>query len=72
MSALFDFKSLIIVIVLFICCCSYIRHLRPSMVNSKTEGFTGLFRKAAVIGDRLSPYVALACVISAITTLFFR
>ena len=69
---MFNFHSLIVVIVLVICCCSYVREYQPSLVNNKTEGFSGIFGKAAVIGDRLSPWVSLACIVLGFTTLFVR
>lgn len=34
--------------------------------------FRGFFRRAAVVGDRLSPYVSLLCIFMAISCIFFR
>ena len=36
------------------------------------SGFLGLMYKFARIGERLSPYVAVSCVIMAVHLLFFR
>jgi hypothetical protein len=69
---LFDFQGLMIVLTLIICMCAYVRDLRPGLINSRVDGFSGLFRKAAVIGDRLSPWVSLSCVLFAYITLFLR
>ncbi|TFK24481.1 DUF1242-domain-containing protein [Coprinopsis marcescibilis] len=79
MSALFNFQSLLLVILLFICTCTYVRSQAPSLVDRNKHGFQGLLFKCARIGEyrcrsnpysspnftageRLSPYVALACV----------
>ncbi|KAK4535816.1 hypothetical protein CDCA_CDCA06G1841 [Cyanidium caldarium] len=62
MSALFHFNSLLIVILLTICTCAYIRALQPRLLDRNKVGFLGVFWKAARIGERLSPYVALSCV----------
>ncbi|KAI0739696.1 hypothetical protein C8Q80DRAFT_1200369 [Daedaleopsis nitida] len=69
MSALFNFQSLLLVILLLICTCTYVRSVAPRLVDSNKEGFLGLFWMSARIGERLSPYVALACVAMAITIL---
>ncbi|KAF9530834.1 hypothetical protein CPB83DRAFT_810303 [Crepidotus variabilis] len=71
MSALFNFQSLLLVILLFICTCTYVRAVAPSLVDRNKVGFPGLLFKAArVVGERLSPYVGLACLTMAITHLF--
>ncbi|BEI81654.1 hypothetical protein CcaverHIS002_0208140 [Cutaneotrichosporon cavernicola] len=66
MSALFNFQSLLLVLLLLICTCTYVRGAAPSIVDREREGFLGLFWKCARIGERLSPYVSLACVIMAV------
>ncbi|CEH13063.1 Uncharacterized conserved protein [Ceraceosorus bombacis] len=66
MSALFNFQSLLLVIVLMICTCTYVRATAPGLIDRNKEGFFGLFFKAARIGERLSPYVSLACIIMAL------
>ncbi|WAQ85177.1 hypothetical protein PtA15_5A751 [Puccinia triticina] len=67
MSALFNFQSLLLVILLIICTCTYLRATAPSLVDRNKNGVFGLFWKFARIaarsaGERLSPYVAIACV----------
>ena len=49
MSALFDFKAFLTVVLLTICTCTYIKGKFPSLLNDRT-GFRGLFWKAARIG----------------------
>ncbi|EME28543.1 Protein kish-A [Galdieria sulphuraria] len=70
MSALFNFQSLLVVIVLVICTCAYIRSLYPSLLDRNKEGFLGLFWKASRIGERLSPYVSTCCFLMALSLLF--
>ena len=60
-SAFFSFDSMIIVVLLFICTASYIRSAWPSFVENHKSGFRGIIRSAAVIGDRLSPFVSVLC-----------
>ncbi|KIJ45066.1 hypothetical protein M422DRAFT_207241 [Sphaerobolus stellatus SS14] len=69
MSALFNFQSLLLVILLMICTCSYVRSIAPSLIDRNKEGFLGLFFMSARIGERLSPYVALSCIAMAVTLL---
>ncbi|GMK55141.1 hypothetical protein CspeluHIS016_0201970 [Cutaneotrichosporon spelunceum] len=66
MSALFNFQSLLLAFLLLVCTCTYVRGAAPSIVDREREGFLGLFWKCARIGERLSPYVSLACVIMAV------
>ena len=70
MSALFNFQALLTVVLLLICTCAYIRSLWPSLLDRYKTGPLGTFWKFARIGERLSPYVALACVAMACHTLF--
>ncbi|KAF8312748.1 uncharacterized protein EI90DRAFT_2918846, partial [Cantharellus anzutake] len=65
-SALFNFESLLLVILLMICTCTYVRAVMPSLTDRNKEGFLGVFWKCARIGERLSPYVAIACVVMAV------
>ncbi|KAH9939611.1 uncharacterized protein BXZ73DRAFT_99227 [Epithele typhae] len=69
MSALFNFQSLLLVILLLICTCTYVRSVAPGIVDRNKQGFLGLFWMSARIGERLSPYVAMACVTMAVTLL---
>ncbi|KZT37873.1 DUF1242-domain-containing protein [Sistotremastrum suecicum HHB10207 ss-3] len=66
-SALFNFQSLLHVILLLICTCTYVRSVAPSLVDRNKEGFPGVFFKLARIGERLSPYVALSCFAMAVS-----
>ncbi|KAG2493380.1 hypothetical protein HYH03_008512 [Edaphochlamys debaryana] len=70
MSALFDFNSFIVVVLLTICTCTYVKLIYPAALTAKT-GFKGLFWKAARIGERLSPWVGAACVVMGFVTLFY-
>ncbi|XP_053947957.1 protein kish [Anastrepha ludens] len=71
MSALFNFQSLLSVILLLICTCAYLRSLFPSIIDRNKTGLLGVFWKLARIGERKSPYVAAACVVMAISILFW-
>ncbi|KAG1675331.1 hypothetical protein FOA52_016005 [Chlamydomonas sp. UWO 241] len=70
MSALFDFRSFLTVVLLTICTCTYVKLMRPAMLSQK-EGFKGLFWKAARVGERLSPSVGIACVMMGLSILFW-
>mmetsp|Transcript_19442 Transcript_19442/g.34980 ORF Transcript_19442/g.34980 Transcript_19442/m.34980 type:complete len:84 (+) Transcript_19442:135-386(+) len=83
MSAIFDFSSLLTVILLLICTCAYLRDMRPTMFDGgqtlqpgetrlKQTGVLGFFWKMSRIGERLSPYVGASCVVMAINLLFFK
>ena len=79
MSALFDFPSMLIVVMLFICSMTFLRSLRPNIFNSGTSGsgaqhtgFTGIAWKVSRIGERLSPYVGGCCVVAAFYVLFLK
>lgn len=83
MSALFDFPSLLVVILLFVCSMTYLRTLYPSIFSSPDpnnagqsvvlkSGIKGFCWKASRIGERLSPYVGASCVLMAIHILFFK
>ncbi|PXF46723.1 Protein kish-A [Gracilariopsis chorda] len=67
MSAVFNFESLLIVILLVICTCAYIRSMYPSLLDRNKTGFLGIFWKAARIGERLSPFVSACCAVMAIS-----
>lgn len=53
---------MIIVVLFIICTASYVRAIWPSSVESHKKGFRGILRSAAVIGDRLSPFVSITCI----------
>ncbi|KAL7020416.1 hypothetical protein ACKWTF_011521 [Chironomus riparius] len=71
MSALFNFQSLLSVILLLICTCAYLRSLFPSLLDRNKTGMLGTFWKLARIGERKSPYVSVACLLMAVTILFW-
>jgi len=71
MSALFDFKSFLTVVLLSICTCTYVKLLAPNLLDPYRTGFRGLFWKAARIGERLSPWVSICCIIMSISVLLF-
>ena len=60
MSALFDFKAFLTVVLLTICTCTYIKAKFPSLLNDRT-GFRGLFWKAARIGKQCWQMTDLSC-----------
>ncbi|KAG0026919.1 hypothetical protein BGZ81_005999 [Podila clonocystis] len=68
MSALFNFQSLLLVILLLICTCTFVQSQTRLLDRNKT-GITGIFWKLARIGERLSPYVSLACIVMGISLL---
>ncbi|CAG2108906.1 unnamed protein product [Medioppia subpectinata] len=70
MSALFNFQSLLTVVLLLICTCTYIRSLTQILDKRKT-GFLGVFWKCARIGERKSPYIAISCLAMALSNLFY-
>mmetsp|Transcript_30940 Transcript_30940/g.73748 ORF Transcript_30940/g.73748 Transcript_30940/m.73748 type:complete len:83 (+) Transcript_30940:181-429(+) len=82
MSAIFDFSSLLTVLLLLICTCAYLRDLRPAIFDGgqtpepgqrlKRTGISGFFWKMSRIGERMSPYVGASCAIMAIHLLFFK
>ncbi|KAF2072115.1 hypothetical protein CYY_006560 [Polysphondylium violaceum] len=64
MSAIFNFQSLLITILLFICTCTYIGATYPKLLEVREKhSISGLPRKAAIIGERLSPWVSASCII---------
>ncbi|KAH9239758.1 hypothetical protein K456DRAFT_976211 [Colletotrichum gloeosporioides 23] len=65
MTALFNFQSLLLVILLLVCTCAYIHQLIPAMMDRNKDGFMGIFWKFARVGERLSPYISLCCVVMA-------
>uniref|UniRef100_F6SF05 Protein kish-A n=1 Tax=Equus caballus TaxID=9796 RepID=F6SF05_HORSE len=52
MSAIFNFQSLLTVILLLICTCAYIRSLAPSLLDRNKTGLLGIFWKCARIDKR--------------------
>uniref|UniRef100_A0A8D0GFE5 Protein kish n=1 Tax=Sphenodon punctatus TaxID=8508 RepID=A0A8D0GFE5_SPHPU len=72
MSAIFNFQSLLTVILLLICTCTYIRSLAPTLLDKNKSGLLGIFWKCARIGERKSPYVAVCCIAMAFSILFVQ
>ncbi|KAF2895417.1 hypothetical protein ILUMI_10754 [Ignelater luminosus] len=70
MSAVFNFQSLLTVVLLLICTCAYLRSLFPSIMDRNKVGVMGTFWKCARIGERKSPWVAACCLIMAFSILF--
>ncbi|XP_078577780.1 protein kish-A [Branchiostoma floridae x Branchiostoma japonicum] len=71
MSAIFNFQSLLVVVLLLICTCTYVRAMAPRMLDKNKTGILGIFWKCARIGERKSPYVAVCCIAMAIGILFW-
>lgn len=70
MSAIFSFESIIFVLLLTICTATFARQYRPSLFHRESEEVHKKFLyKCSVVGDRLSPYVAIALLIVAFRTL---
>ncbi|KAB5585447.1 hypothetical protein GE09DRAFT_1210064 [Coniochaeta sp. 2T2.1] len=66
-SALFNFQSLLLVILLLICTSAYVHQMFPAILDRNKNGFMGIFWKCARIGERLSPYISICCVLMAIS-----
>ncbi|CAK9819821.1 Protein kish-A [Anthophora plagiata] len=73
MSALFNFQSLMAVILLLICTCTYIRSIVPTLMDNRLGkvGLQGTLWKCARLGERKSPYVAVSCLLMALSILFW-
>ncbi|XP_046866711.1 protein kish [Drosophila willistoni] len=69
MSALFNLPGMMSVILLLICTCTYVRSIAPNILDQHRVGWKGTFWKLARIGERLSPYVASACLLRAFALL---
>lgn len=65
-SALFNFQSLLLVVLLLICTSAYVHHFFPGMMDKNKNGFMGIFWKCARVGERLSPYISICCVLMAV------
>ncbi|XP_047975927.1 protein kish-like [Salvia hispanica] len=70
MSALFNFHSFLTVVLLGICACTYVKMQFPALLEQRT-GFRGVFWKAARIGERLSPWVAVGSFAMGVSIIFF-
>ena len=91
-SALFNFQSLLLVILLLICTSAYAHGVFPGIIDRNKDGYVsviqclacichkrieadpcmprlfGIFWKCARIGERLSPYVSICCVVMAVSS----
>mmetsp|Transcript_27049 Transcript_27049/g.40950 ORF Transcript_27049/g.40950 Transcript_27049/m.40950 type:complete len:85 (-) Transcript_27049:728-982(-) len=83
MTAIFDFSSLITVLLLLVCTCTYIRELRPTIFDGgkvlepgqrilPREGLSAFFWRCSRIGERLSPYIGACCAIMVVHVLFLK
>lgn len=68
-SALFNFTSLLQVIILLICTSTYIHSSWPAILDKNKTGLLGVFWKCARIGERASPYISICCLIIAFNQL---
>ncbi|CAG7949643.1 unnamed protein product [Penicillium salamii] len=68
LSALFNFRSLLLVLLLIICTSSYAHSIMPGIMDRNQNGMFGIFWKCARIGERLSPYVSICCVLMAVSS----
>lgn len=79
--AFFDFSRLLVVVTLTVCTCAYL-HEGTRMAyatmeqwnpkNNPRPGVAGIAWKFARIGERLSPWVALSCLLLAFHMLFIK
>mmetsp|Transcript_96090 Transcript_96090/g.277518 ORF Transcript_96090/g.277518 Transcript_96090/m.277518 type:complete len:84 (-) Transcript_96090:231-482(-) len=82
MSAIFDFSSVLMILLLMICTCTYLRELRPAIFDGSKprdanmpahlhrEGLPGFCWKLSRVGERLSPFVGGSCVLMALYVLW--
>eukprot|EP00934_Nitzschia_sp_Nitz4_P008971 Nitzschia sp. Nitz4//scaffold26_size159584//680//1091//NITZ4_002459-RA/size159584-processed-gene-0.214-mRNA-1//-1//CDS//3329544986//8961//frame0 len=82
MSAIFDFSSVLMLLLLMICTCTYLRELRPTIfdggkprdeslpAHKERAGLGGFCWKLSRIGERLSPAVGAGCMVMAVYVLF--
>ncbi|KAJ5051581.1 uncharacterized protein L3040_001357 [Drepanopeziza brunnea f. sp. 'multigermtubi'] len=67
MTALFNFQSALLVLLLLICTSAYVHQLFPAFMDRKKDSpVLGGFWKCARIGERLSPYISVCCVVFAV------
>ncbi|KAM9049314.1 protein kish-A-like, partial [Megaptera novaeangliae] len=71
-SAIFNFHSLLTVILLLMCTCAYIGCLAPSLLDRNKAGLLGILWKCARIDERESPYIAVCCGAMAFSILFIQ
>ncbi|XP_032979951.1 protein kish-A-like [Rhinolophus ferrumequinum] len=71
MSSIFNFQSMLAIILLFLCTCACISSLAPSLLDINKAGLLGMFWKCARI-ECMSPYVAVCCIVMAFNILFMQ
>ncbi|GAB7330422.1 hypothetical protein MBLNU13_g02038t1 [Cladosporium sp. NU13] len=69
MLGILKFQTLLLVVLLFICTCTYLHGVFPAFLDRNKNGPLGTFWRAARVGERLSPYVSLCCVAMAVSLL---
>ncbi|XP_037377795.1 protein kish-A-like [Talpa occidentalis] len=72
MSAIFNFQSLLTVILLLIGTCAYIQSLAPNILDRNKTELLGIFWKCARIGERKNSYVTVCCIVIAFSILFIK
>ncbi|VDK19853.1 unnamed protein product [Anisakis simplex] len=74
MSITYSFDGLLVVALLLICTCAYLKRVPrvSSWLLSEKKGFFGVFYKASVVGVRLHSTVSACCVAAALYILFVR
>lgn len=71
-TALFNFQSLLLVILLTICTSTYAHYIFPGIIDrNKEKYYVSPIWRAARVGERLSPYVSIACVVMAVSNSLF-
>ncbi|XP_054947341.1 protein kish-A-like [Physeter macrocephalus] len=71
-SDIFNFQSLLSVILLLLCTCAYSRSLALSLLDRNKTGLLGIFWKCVRIGEWNSPYVVVCCIVVAFSILFIQ
>jgi hypothetical protein len=66
-TAIFNFQSLLMVLLLAICTSTYLHTLASGIMDRNKNGAFGIFWKLARVGERLSPYVSLCCLFMAVS-----
>ena len=69
MSAIFNFRSLLIVLLLITCTCSYVHAYMPSWLDNHKKGLRSVFYKFAIVGERLSPIISISLIAMACSVL---
>jgi len=70
-SAIFDFTSMLTVMLLLICTLAFLRP-RFQWISAHRTGFEGIPWKLGRLGERASPMVAAGCLAMAVYVLFLQ